>query len=494
MKLTTMSPISLRLRSKRAQLALRFFTYGVMTLATVALTTLAIFYAMGFRFNQATRQFDQGGLLQFRSTPEGATVAIDGEAQSFKTPARANLSAGNHDIAMRLNGYREWKRSITLAPGQLLWLNYTRLIPDSITTTPLRTFPGVAKVVTSPDHRWMLIQPKADVPAFTLVDVNDEKNPAYTDFTLPETALHKVDNKYGQFSIVEWDLSSRFVLIHHQNGSLNEWLRVERSKPQEAINISQLFGLDISEAHFAGSNPNLIFVKTNDILKRLDIGANSASAALVNGIIQFTVYGDNTVSFTAHNQGAPNETQEVVGLYKQDKATIVQAYPANTPLLIAYSEYDNHGYLAIHKSDGAVQLLRDPGASGKDTSQFAAITVSQPLQWLIFSNNGRMLVGGTDKTMTTYDIELGKALPGTLGFMGGAPLSKPEWLDDYSFWTDVGGRLRIFEFDGQNDREITTVSPGYGVNLSQSGKTLFSISKNAITNTFFLQASKLIIE
>ncbi|HSE61152.1 MAG TPA: PEGA domain-containing protein [Candidatus Saccharimonadales bacterium] len=489
-----MSPISLRLKSKRAQLALRFFTYGVMTLATVVLTTLAIFYAMGFRFNNETNQFDQGGLIQFRSTPPGANVLVDGKQQTIKTPDRLNLAAGTHDVTMRLNGYREWKRTVSLAPGQLLWLNYTRLIPESITTTPLRTFPSVAKVMTSPDHRWMLVQQKQDVPAFTLVDVNDEKNPAYTDFTLPETAIRKADNKYGQFTIVEWDLSSRFILIHHQNGTVNEWLRIERSKPQEAINLSQVFGLDIGEAHFAGSNPNLVYAKTNDVLRRLDLGANSASAALVNGLVTFSVYGDDTISFVAHRQGAPNEKQEVIGLFRQDKETVIQAYPAGTSLKVAYSEYDHHGYLTIHKNDGAIQVLRDPGANTKDTSQFVSITVSQPLSWLMFSNNGRMVVGGTDTSMTTYDIELDKTFQASLGFMGGANLGKPQWLDDYSLWTDTGGRLRIFEYDGLNDREITTVGAGYGVNLSQSGKTLFSIGKNAITNTYFLQASKLVLE
>jgi hypothetical protein len=61
-----MFPISLK--SKKAKLALRFFTYGVMTLATVLLTTLAVFYALGYRFNRDTFTFEQGGLVQFRSS------------------------------------------------------------------------------------------------------------------------------------------------------------------------------------------------------------------------------------------------------------------------------------------------------------------------------------------------------------------------------------------------------------------------------------------
>ena len=146
-----MFPISLR--SKRAQLALRFFTYGVMTLATVVLTTLAIFYAMGYRFNQSSLVFEQGGLVQFRSFPEGGTVVVDGTVQNFKTPGRANLSAGPHTIIMQQQGYRDWQRAITLAPGELLWLNYARLFPNSITTTPVKTFPAITATLPSPDHR-----------------------------------------------------------------------------------------------------------------------------------------------------------------------------------------------------------------------------------------------------------------------------------------------------------------------------------------------------
>src|SRR5262249_48758655 len=100
------------LASKRARLALRFFTYGVMTLATILLTTLAVFYAMGYRFNQNDLTFEQGGLIQFRSAPEGAQVYIDGALQGFTTPGRANLGAGTHTVSMQLKGYRSWQKTV----------------------------------------------------------------------------------------------------------------------------------------------------------------------------------------------------------------------------------------------------------------------------------------------------------------------------------------------------------------------------------------------
>src|SRR5690606_25865776 len=102
------------LSSKRAKLAIRFFTYGIMTLSTIVLTVVLIFVALGYRFDQRDLTFDQGGLVQFRSAPEGAAITIDGQRQSIKTPEKANLDAGQHTFGMDLTGYRPWQKTVSL--------------------------------------------------------------------------------------------------------------------------------------------------------------------------------------------------------------------------------------------------------------------------------------------------------------------------------------------------------------------------------------------
>jgi hypothetical protein len=486
-----MFPISLR--SKRAQLALRFFTYGVMTLATVVLTTLAIFYAMGYRFNQSSLVFEQGGLVQFRSFPEGGTVVVDGTVQNFKTPGRANLSAGPHTIIMQQQGYRDWQRAITLAPGELLWLNYARLFPNSITTTPVKTFPVVTATLPSPDHRWMVIQETPDSPTLTLADFNDEKKPVFTTITLPDTTLPKKDGKIGTLSLTEWDLGSRYFMVRQQNGGTDQWLRVDRTKPEETINISDRFRLNIGDAHFAGSNPNIVYAKTDDVLRRLDIGAGSASASLVNGVQQFAVYGDDTISFIAKRQSADGaQLQQMVGLFRNNKETLFQAFPIAASIKIAFGQYDNHDFLAIHTGDGNVRVLRNPLADTQGSAEFATFTTGKPAQWLKMSNNGRMVVAGVDNMMVTYDLELGRSYRAVLPFVDPAKATPLQWLDDYYFWSDAGDRLRVFEFDAQNEREITTVAPGFSITLSPTGRTMYSIGKNTVTNSYFLQASQLV--
>ncbi|HKX73123.1 MAG TPA: PEGA domain-containing protein [Candidatus Saccharimonadales bacterium] len=480
-------------RSKRAKLALRFFTYGVMTLATVVLTTLAIFWAMGYRFNNAT--LEQGGLVQFRSTPEGATVVVDGVVQNFKTPGRANLPSGVHTIVMQLDGNREWRRTVTVAPGQLLWLNYTRFIPNSVTTAPMKTFAGLSGSLASPDRRWMLFHEKADSPIVTIADFNNEKDPIYNTLTLPDGKVSKTaDGKYGLLGMTEWDLGSRYFLMHQQNGATHEWLRVDRTKAEDTVNLSQLFKMNITDAHFAGNNPNILYVLTDGTLRRLDIGSNSVSAALVNDVQSFIVYGDGAVSYIAKRRSNPNDaatTQQAVGVYKDGKETVVRTYAPEAPVKIAYGKYDTHSFLAIHKGDGIVQILRDPSENSQET-EFAEFALDKNADWLKMSNNGRMVTAGAGSSVVTFDLELNRPYESNLPFLSGSNARPMQWLDDYYLWSDNGGKLRLVEFDGQNDREITTVAPGFGITLSQSGKTLFSIGKNEITGSYFLQGSQIV--
>lgn len=462
-----------------------------MTLATVLLTILAVFYAMGWRFNQNDLSFEQGGLLQFISTPRGAQVVIDDKIQSFSTPGRINFSAGTHTAKMQLEGYHTWQKSFSLSPGELLWLNYARLIPQNITTTTMADFDSVASAMASPDRKWMIVQQKADQPAFKLIDFSDPKKPIVTDLTVPDAQLTKKDDKYGQFTIKEWDLNSRYVIVEHVINGVREVLRIDRQKASDAKNISRLFSLNIAEAHFAGGNANLLFANTDGVLRSLDVSANTASAALISGVEQFIVYGNDTIAFVATRDGdSANTKQRVAGIYTQGKETIARNFAADAKVAIAYSEYTRHAYLAIHIGNGEVKVLRDPTSTTKDNAEVAAFKVASEASWLKFSSSGRMLVAGSGNEIANYDLELDELSARTIS--GSALTHPPQWLDDYYMWTDAGDKLRLFEFDGTNDREITGVAPGLVASLSQDGAYLYSFKKT--DRGFGLQSSQLVLD
>ena len=469
-----------------------------MTVASAVLTAFLVFVALGYRLDKDFN-FSQGGLVQFRSFPSSADVTVDGKKQSFHTPDKLNIAAGQHTATMSLSGYHTWSKTVDLAPGQLLWLNYARLIPNSITTSTLKEYASVSSTLPSPDRHWQLMQMKSNDPDYTLVDYSDEKKPQYTNLQLPEDLFTKKDGKYGTFKLVEWDLQSKYVLIEHDNGDVTEFARVDRSKPADAVNLTKLFSLNIKQAHFSGSSANTIFAKTDDVLRKLDVSGPTASAALVTGLRDFTVYGEDTIAFTQlqdKTTGDQTTQQEVVGVYKGGKITPVREFSADKQIKIAYSEYDNHSYLAIAESGTTnVDVVRDATGTGssKEAAVFTQFNIGDSISYLTFSSNGRMIVAQHGNKFGTYDIETAKTYLKTLSF-GSNSTAQLKWLDDYYLWSDDGGTLRIFEFDGTNDHEITTLSKGYDVMLSANGKQLLSIGKNDVTHSVLLQASKLSLE
>lgn len=483
------------LSTKRAQLALRFFTYGVMTVATVVLTTIVVFLVLGYRFDK-NLSFSQGGLVQFRSDPSSAMVFIDGKMESSRTSSRANLPAGNHTVDMFLDGYRSWHKAFSLAPGQLLWLNYVKLIPKNISVSDVQSFDNIASAMASPDHRWLVMQPSADAPNFVLADISNGKNPVISNLQLADTLPTKKDNKFGKFEIVEWDASSRYVLVNHQNGDIHELIRLDRAKPQESVNITRVFSLNIGEAHFSAVNPNIIFAKTDDVLRRLDLGSTNASAALVTDLKQFIVYGEDTIAYVNSQEktvGDPSSKQQSVGIYRHGKATSVRSLPLNQPTIIAYNEYDSHGYLAIGSTENPrIDILRDPVINGpNDSNIFAHLEMQVNPSTLSFSNNGRMLLALSGNYMSSYDLETSSAYNSKLNF-GANLATPPKWLDDFHIWANAGDKLFITEFDGQNSAVISQIIPGLTATLSPNGHELFSFRK--VGAKIILQSSKLTID
>lgn len=481
------------LSSKKFEIALRFFTYGVMAVSTLLLTTLAIFYAMGYRFNQTSLSIEQGGLVQFRSTPEGATVLVDGKKISAKTPGRAHVSPGSHTVEMQLDGYQTWRRTVDLQPGQLLWLDYTRFVPNSVTTTPIRTFASVVDSAFSPDRRWLLVHEAANSPVYTMFDMSDETKPVVTTITIPDTETTRVNGQLGTFTILEWDFGSHDVLVRHDNGDTHEVIRIDRTKPTEALNISRLFSLNIGEVHFAGGNQNVLYAQTGDVLRRLDVGGASASAALVTGMSHFVLYGEDRIAFVAERELTPGDAtsrKAVVGLYQNGKEVTVRTYPAGTQLQVALTEYFRHQYLAISQGDAAVEILQDAADKAIETPVFTRFELDRAVKWLSFSNNGRMLAAGNGSVWATHDLEVAHTYHNKIE--DAEPAGPLKWLDDYYLWADAGDRFRMVEFDGQNPRDITGLATGYLASLSQNGKSLFTFSKGAAG--VVLQESRLVTQ
>lgn len=461
--------------SKKAQLAVRFFTYGVMTISTVLLTILAIYYAMGYRFND-NLAIEQGGIIEFRTEPSNAVITLDGQPTGRQTPNRTFARAGEHVVTMRLQGYRDWSKNIVLQPGQLLWLDYVRFIPQSVTTSPVREFTSLHSALASPDHAWLLMQQDATSPQIMLADLSNDRNPTLSTLVIPDQALTKKDGAHGRLTLLSWDPSSRYILVRHDMADTHEFIRLDRADPAAVINISRQFNLMITDARFGANGGNSIFVQVGGSLRRIDIGANNVSAPFAEGLRHFSVY-DNSVGFVAERDG-----RQIVAIYQDGKETKLAEDNLDKPAAVAVSVYARHTYLAYSFGGNGV-VVRDPGSSQSSSTEFM---LDPTIQWLQFSPKGRFVMGGSPTAWNGYDIETGRGYSTPGGFA-----SAPQWLDDFHFWVGSKGMLRIAEFDGQNTQDITSVTSGFSAVLSPNEQAIISINKTP-HGTFVLQTSRIV--
>ena len=162
-----------RAPSKKTLLIRRIAIYAGMTISVVTVVTLLVFVMLGYRFNRDTSTIQQGGLVQFNSKPEGASVTIGKANLSDTTPSKITVNPGDYDVKMQLAGYLPWEKNVTIEAGEVLWLNYTQLVPTNIETENIATFNSVAQAETSPNGKFYAVVSQRAQPTVTFVELND---------------------------------------------------------------------------------------------------------------------------------------------------------------------------------------------------------------------------------------------------------------------------------------------------------------------------------
>jgi serine/threonine-protein kinase len=91
------------------------------------------------------------GTVTLASDPAGAEVWLDGQGTGERTPAEIEVSAGKHDIALKLTGHVDWTHELEIAPGRQVVLEPS--LKPMPATVVVRTEPAGAKVVVEGNDR-----------------------------------------------------------------------------------------------------------------------------------------------------------------------------------------------------------------------------------------------------------------------------------------------------------------------------------------------------
>lgn len=444
------------LKRRRAKI-LRFVAYTV-TISLSVLTTIVLLYvALGYRLDRKSGHVVQSGLLLVDTKPVAGALYINNELKDQQAPGRFVLSAGEYNLAIKRDGYRDWSKSVLVKASGVREVNYPILLPSTITPRSVASFDAPSIESQSQNKKFLLtyVNGSSEMQLFEL----DPKQPKQIALALND-AFTREAGKLGTINVVEWALNNKQVLLSHTLPSgRSEFISLDVTKPQEAINVSDLYpDTPLSDVHYIGGNTKQIYGLVSGVLRKYSLESTESELVMEN-ITSYQPYSDDTILFTRIAADALLE----VGLKKDDDVSVIEREldPATAPLL-AYAKYDGHFYFVIAQSNGSsVTIYRDPTKKPVLAKQlpFVKFTFANTKK-VKFGDSSRFVLVQNGPTFITYDLEeliLFEVAPEIVPAEG----STYEWVDAYHMTiTGSGGMTYLMEYDGKNQQQLVGVRAG----------------------------------
>lgn len=487
--------------SKQQQLIQRMILLGVMVVSVILLVAAIVLALLGYRLDGLNGRLEQGSLVQFDSVPGQAGVWIDDEYTSSSTPTKRTVIAGTHQFVLRKDGYRDWQKSLTLSAGTLQWLDYVRLIPETIQVESVASYPTLFNALAAPDNQTIVLQAAESQASFERVDIRD-REVRTTTLDVPKDVLRGQDDKKitHRYALQSWDDDGRYLLVKHTFGTRQDWLMVDTENITRSVNVSQLLGIELSQLSFAGTSGNSLFGVTNGVLRKLDLASATISRALINNVTDFSVYDGSIITYTG-TVDVGNQTFDVAGVYRDGDREAIELFrttasqPRLTQLHIQTSRYYNDRYLVVAANDTVtVWKGQYPSTQADIPSRLTVVetfTLPDAVEYLSISPKGNHVVAQAGVALTSYEFEYDRVTNSSIE-TGESTSHQLRWLDGAYLWARYDGHISMREFDGANVSVIMTAEPGFDATLSQNGRYLYGVAKDG--DTYRLQRAVLIIE
>ena len=479
--------------TKKRLLIQRIIVLAFMFVSICIIVVATVLSLLGYRIDGLNGRLEQGALVQFESVPTDARVSIDGEYFNT-TPTKRTVLAGEHLFQLERDGYRPWSKTTSVQAGTLLWLDYVRLIPETIERTTIADYETVSAMKASPDLQALAIQTASTEPTFELVDIRD-RDVRRSTLTIPEDIYTEPsENQTQRFTLDTWDASGRYMLIQHTRGTTREWLVIDTEDVARSVNVSQLLRINLTDVAFAGTNGSSLFGLSDGIIRKLDLGNATISRPLVTNVTSFSVYDSNIISYVGTDTDVRSET--LVGLYRDGDREPVVIYRSQTPnaaLRIDTSRYFNDRYIAI-ADQATLRIYRgDFPASEAEVERLttlATIPADSTITNLEFSPSGNHVVAQAGASFIGYEVEYERAHRGSVN--SDEANRDVQWLDGALLWNVEDGIVTVREFDGANVNALMPAVAGFDVTLSQNGTYLYAMTRTDAG--FRLERANLILE
>lgn len=466
--------------------------YVLIALLLLLGTTVLLYQAYGFGIDRKGHVI-QNGLVFLSSQPQGADMYVNKEKKT-RTNDRLVLPAGAYTVELKKDGYREWKRPITVDGGSVGRFDYPFLVPTDLATTTVKQFATTPALATqSRDRHWLLTQALPNLDNFELYNIN--VNASQT--TVPVRALNVPVDIYTAGSVtkawtaIEWSDDNRHLTLKRdydkggQPGS--EYILFDRQDPALSQNLSELLGVSTADIRMRDKKHDQYYLYDANAKQLLTATLKKPTPTpFISDVLSYAASGDLLLYATA--AGAPNG-KVAVKLRDDTRTYDIRQVAANTPLLLELAKYDNNWFVAAGaQNENKVYVYKDPVGQlqpGERTVPVPAhiLKVDAPA-YVSFSTNGRFVMAQNASRVAVYDEETDKGYAWQFKLPIDAPQTHATWMDGFRLSYVSGGNVAIMDFDGINVQTLSAANPAYMPFFNPNYNYLYTLTAgNVLANT-----------
>jgi hypothetical protein len=429
---------------KRQKTQRLFIGYALLTILVSLATYIMISTARGYEIFAAEGEIVQNGLLFVNTDPDGAQLFVNGKEESNATNTRLSLPEGNYTLTMKKAGYREWSSTIGLFGGQVMFLQYPRLLPLQPAIVRDVSVAESAQVFQSPDFRRVAIITGATLQ---LVDTEKKDTPAQA-IALPGDLFDIASLSGLAFS--DWSQDGTVILLAAtlSNGEIHTVL-LPLNQPELAVDLTKTMAIppNNSPSFWSANGDTLLFKDAGGLLRSGDRRTNALAATpLVAEPVRTATPLNDTALVLTH----PSDRGVVVSLKRAETSALLATIDTEK-LSVDSGRYNRNDFVLVVPEGKKAQLFRNPLFLFDQPNSKISPFVTFPL----IANAGSLSPGGrfamvqNRQSLAVYDIEQKTMLRYDTPVK--EDVQSLGWFDaSRLFARTKNGAIVIWDFDGKN--------------------------------------------
>ena len=468
--------------------------YVLIGIAIMMSIYLLLQLSFGFRVDKNGNVIQQG-VAFFSSEPNPAKIYANGELKSQQTNTRLTLPSGVYDIKLVREGYRDWQRSINLEGGRVAHYDYPLLIPSQLKPKNLQpTFASQPGFMSqSPDKRWLVVEQPGSLTEFQVFDLkNPDKAP--TAISIPESVVSN-SSAASTLEVSEWAGDNVHLVLKHIFDGRSEYILVDRTKPEESLNLNTTLGVNPAELSLINKKYDLyyLFDPTTQVLQKNSLKATTPVLVL-NRVINFQSYSDDTVLYATTSDAPAGKV--AIRMKRGDKTFPIRTLPTGTTYLLDLTGYSDKLYVvAGASSENKIYIYKDPVGQINERPGSALIPsqvmrVASP-NYLKFSTSAQFVMAENANEFAVYDFE------NKIGYHYNTaePIDQPQthasWMDGNRLAYISRGKMVMFDYDYANPQTLVSASSQYVPAITSNYEFLYTLKPSTNAPQFEMTQTSL---